>query len=98
MREVESSAADPNEVKAGFYQHYKGNRYLVLGVSLHSETEELTVVYVPLYLHSGPGLSNRPLEMFLGNVVVDGVEQHRFRYLGSMGEVGESGANNGKGK
>ena len=33
----------------GIYAHYKGNRYEVLGVAHHSETEEPLVVYRALY-------------------------------------------------
>jgi hypothetical protein len=32
-------------VQSGRYQHYKGNEYTVLGVALHSETQEELVVY-----------------------------------------------------
>ena len=37
----------------GVYRHYKGNDYQVLHVARHSETEELLVVYRPLYGDSG---------------------------------------------
>ncbi|WP_299310797.1 DUF1653 domain-containing protein, partial [uncultured Halomonas sp.] len=33
----------------GIYAHYKGNRYEVLGLAHHSETEEPLVVYRALY-------------------------------------------------
>lgn len=36
------------KIQTGIYKHYKGNRYLVLGLAMHSETEEAMVVYVPL--------------------------------------------------
>ena len=46
----------------GIYRHYKGNLYHVLGVAIHSETEEQLVVYRDLY---GSGnLWIRPLDMF----------------------------------
>lgn len=32
-------------IKAGRYQHYKGNFYKVIGVAKHSETQENMVVY-----------------------------------------------------
>ena len=49
---------------AGEYEHYKGNRYLVLGVARHSETEEELVVYVRLYPGEGGSMFVRPLAMF----------------------------------
>ena len=38
-----------SSLTTGVYQHYKGNKYLVLGVAKHSETLEDLVVYVSLY-------------------------------------------------
>jgi hypothetical protein len=66
----------------GIYQHYKGKLYLVLGTAQHSETQEALVVYVPLYMHAGHGMSVRPLDMFLESVDVDGVSVPRFEYIG----------------
>jgi len=67
----------------GIYEHYKGRRYLVLGVARHSETAEDVVVYVPLYEHTGPALWVRPLEMFTEEVeVAAGVVRPRFRFTG----------------
>ncbi|MCX6072751.1 MAG: DUF1653 domain-containing protein [Campylobacterales bacterium] len=64
-------------VKAGCYRHYKGNEYEVIGIAKHSETEELLVVYRPLY--GEQGLWVRPLEMFDG-ILEDGTK--RFVYVG----------------
>jgi hypothetical protein len=36
-------------LRCGVYEHYKGKKYLVLGVARHTETGELVAVYVPLY-------------------------------------------------
>lgn len=36
------------KIQTGVYKHYKGHRYLVIGVARHSETEEPFVVYIPL--------------------------------------------------
>jgi hypothetical protein len=64
----------------GTYQHFKGNYYRVVGVAKHSETYEEMVVYQDL---CGEGLLwVRPKAMFIERVLVDGVEQDRFRYLG----------------
>lgn len=48
---------------SGIWRHYKGHRYLVLGVGQNTETDEKMVVYVPLYedpTHTGPALRLRP--------------------------------------
>jgi hypothetical protein len=36
------------KIQTGIYKHYKGQRYLVIGLARHSETEEPFVVYIPL--------------------------------------------------
>lgn len=76
-------AVEENAVQAGVYRHYKGGRYLVMGVALHTEDESLMVVYTRLYRRRGPAMFVRPLPMFLGTVVVDGQEIRRFRFIGS---------------
>lgn len=66
----------------GKYEHYKGNKYQVLGIALHSETLEELVTYKALY---GEHLTwVRPLKMFLEDVEIDGKKQPRFKYIGSM--------------
>ena len=67
-------------LKLGTYQHFKGNKYRVLGVAQHSETLEKLVVYQKLY--GNRGLWVRPLKMFLEKVTVDGKRVPRFKYLG----------------
>jgi len=47
----------------GLYQHYKGQRYQVLGMARHSETDEWLVVYQALYGERGFWL--RPLAIWL---------------------------------
>lgn len=42
-----------NKLKIGEYEHYKGNRYKVLGVVNHSETLEELVIYQKLYDDGG---------------------------------------------
>lgn len=63
----------------GIYQHYKGNRYEVVGVAKHSETLEDLVVYKPLYENKTSDLWVRPLEMFMEEVEVNGKRVPRFR-------------------
>lgn len=70
-------------IAPGVYEHYKGKRYFVLGVSKNTETDEVCVVYRPLYESDWPQLFHRNAEMFLENVVVDGLEKPRFRLVAS---------------
>ncbi|MEK7094973.1 MAG: DUF1653 domain-containing protein [Patescibacteria group bacterium] len=73
-----------NDLKPGKYQHYKGNFYEVLGVAHHSETLEELVVYRALYNHPEFGsnaLWIRPKAMFMENVMVDGKETPRFKFI-----------------
>jgi len=67
-------------LKNGRYLHYKGNEYIVMGCATHSETMEQLVVYQPQY--GEKGLWVRPLNMFVEDVVVDGVSVPRFKYMG----------------
>lgn len=64
-------------IEPGEYVHYKGKRYEVIGVALHSETLEPVVVYKPLYKTVAP-LWVRPYDMFTGPVEIDGAAVPRF--------------------
>ncbi len=66
----------PAEPKPGIYRHYKGNDYLVIGLSRHSETCEPMVVYQALY--GERGLWVRPAPMFLETIEVGGKRVPRF--------------------
>ncbi|KQO05802.1 hypothetical protein ASF06_17280 [Agreia sp. Leaf244] len=64
-------------LEPGPYVHFKGGRYDLVGEARHSETEERLAVY-----RSADGsLWVRPLEMFLGEAIVDGVAVPRFARL-----------------
>lgn len=65
------------ELEPGTYEHYKGNKYDVVGVALHSETLEPMVAYRPLYETKAP-LWVRPYDMFVGTVEIDGKVVKRF--------------------
>ncbi len=67
----------------GRYRHYKGGEYEVVGVVRHSETLEALVLYRALY--GAHGLWVRPHAMFFEDVVVDGVRQPRFAWIGAAG-------------
>ena len=65
----------------GFYKHYKGNIYEVIGIAKHSETLEEMVVYKATYQPEGENLWVRPLKMFIETVLIDGVEVKRFEKI-----------------
>ncbi len=68
----------------GRYRHYKGRDYQVFAVATHSETGESLVVYRCLYGDYSWWV--RPLDMFAGEVVLEGEAVPRFRYLGAIAE------------
>jgi len=67
--------------KSGIYQHYKGNKYLALGVAKHSETMEELVIYITLYDNEKSKMWVRPLKMFMEKVEVNGKKTPRFKFL-----------------
>jgi cyclomaltodextrinase / maltogenic alpha-amylase / neopullulanase len=75
------------ELKPGIYRHYKGNKYEVIGTAIHSETEELLVVYRMLYStgkYEEGTLWVRPKDMFYGIVEVDGQKVPRFEFIDQL--------------
>lgn len=70
------------ELKAGLYEHYKGNLYEVIGVATHSEDESALVVYRANY--GEQGLWVRPLSMFVEDVIVNGEPVPRFKFIGNV--------------
>ena len=64
------------ETPIGFYRHYKGGQYEVIGTVSHSETLEPMTLYRALY--GARGLWVRPAAMFNEQVLIDGVMQPRF--------------------
>ncbi len=71
-----------NEPVPGRYRHYKGGEYEVIGIARHSETDELLVVYRPLY--NATGLWVRPLAMFLEAVRHNNEDVPRFAHIGPV--------------
>jgi len=72
------------DLKIGIYEHYKGNRYRVIGIAKHSETLEDLVVYESLYENKVSKLWVRPLSMFLEEVEVNGRKIPRFKYIAEV--------------
>lgn len=68
-------------IASGVYEHYKGKKYFVLGLSKNTETGEVCVVYRPLYETDWAQLVHRNLQMFTENVTVDGEQVPRFRLV-----------------
>lgn len=66
-------------IKLGFYEHFKGRRYEVIGFAKHSETLEEMVVYRQCY--GEHELWVRPLAMW--NEVIDRDDYHgpRFKFI-----------------
>ena len=68
-------------IKKGKYRHFKGGEYEVLGVALHTETEEEMVVYRALY--GERRLFVRPAAMWEQEIERDGYHGPRFIYIGA---------------
>jgi hypothetical protein len=66
--------------KPGLYRHYKGGEYEVVGTVRHSEDLQPMTLYRALY--GERGLWVRPAAMFNETVVIEGVAQPRFRFIG----------------
>ena len=69
-------------IKTGKYRHYKGKNYEVIDVAIHSETQELLVVYRPMYGEAK--LWVRPLDMFQEYIDINGEKVLRFEYINDL--------------
>ena len=67
------------EIKLGKYRHFKGGEYEVLGIALHSETQEEMVVYRALYGEKKVWV--RPAAMWNDFVEKEGVRYKRFTFV-----------------
>ena len=71
------------KISKGTYKHSKsGKLYEVIGLVLETETEELLVIYRPLYENEYE-LFARPANMFMETVVLDGKSVPRFEKVNS---------------
>ena len=70
-------------IQKGIYEHYKGKRYEVLDMAIHTETQKPMVIYKALYKGDFPEgtLWARPLDMFKENVTVEGKSVPRFQFV-----------------
>ena len=75
------------KISKGTYKHSKsGKLYEVIGLALETETEELLVIYRPLYENEYE-LFARPASMFTETVVLDGKSVPRFEKINSKAQV-----------
>lgn len=68
-------------IEPGFYKHYKGNIYEVIGTALHSENMEELVVYKAIRQPEDGNLWVRPVTMFQETLIVEGEEKKRFEKI-----------------
>ncbi len=78
---IDDSLPPLTPTRKGQYRHYKGLPYEVIDTVRHSETLEPMTLYRALY--GERGLWVRPAAMFEEEVVIDGVRQPRFTWLGN---------------
>lgn len=79
----ENGKVDPDLplLERGTYRHTKsGQLYELVGLTFHTETYELLVIYQPLY-KSRYELFARPYDVFVGSVKVDGETKPRFEKI-----------------
>ena len=68
----------------GKYKHFKGTIVEVIGVALHSETQDKMVVYNhpdPVKGLEGDTMWARPYDMFFEEIVRDGKKMMRFEKI-----------------
>lgn len=72
----------PNYPLPGVYEHYKGGRYLVLGLARDDADDTPLVVYVRLYSRPGHPMTVRTVADFTATVTTPDGERPRFQRLG----------------
>jgi len=71
-------------MKLGKYRHFKGMIVEVIGVASDSETMEEMIVYIHPDPIKGKGANTmwvRPKKMFVENVIKNGEEIPRFKFM-----------------
>lgn len=73
-------------IKEGVYKHFKGTIYQVIGEAKHSETNEMLVIYQPLFTKNM--VYARPKNMFCSKVdkekYPDCEQEDRFRFIATL--------------
>lgn len=72
------------EIRAGVWEHYKGERYVVIGIARDDRDETPLVIYLRLYGRAGLPMTARPLDGFLAQVETAEGLRPRFRYVGTV--------------
>jgi hypothetical protein len=72
--QVPASAPQKGEV----FKHYKGDKYRVVALALHSNDDEWMVVYEPMYESPAAPLFTRPLREWSEVVEWEGQKIERF--------------------
>ena len=72
-------STEAKNLRMGTYEHYKGNKYKVIGVGRHSETLEELVIYQAQY--GDFGIWVRPVKMFVEAVTVERKQVPRFKLI-----------------
>ena len=70
-----------NKFVPGYYRHFKGKKYLALGLAKHSESLDPLVIYVSLYENETSQMWARPLDMFIDQVEFKGKMIPRFKLI-----------------
>ncbi len=71
-------------IKKGWYKHFKGGIYKVLGSAKHTETLEEFVLYIHKCKENPDGYWIRPKQMFLGDKTLEnGTKVKRFTFIGT---------------
>lgn len=68
------------KIELGVYEHYKGNKYEVIGIALDSENLQPLVIYKPVS-ESKVSFWARPYDMFVSTLIINGAEVRRFKKL-----------------
>lgn len=71
-------------MKLGIYKHYKGNMYEVIAEGLDSDSDELMIIYKPLYktdVIREDMFFVRSKKIFLEKILIDGKMISRFEFV-----------------
>jgi len=71
-------------MKLGIYKHYKGNMYEVIAEGLDSDSDELVIIYKPLYktdVIREDMFFVRSKKIFLEKILIDGKMISRFEFV-----------------